>query len=158
MIQLLWEIEKVIKTLIFFFFSHRNFHKVTNCITRAQMLLGRIFLYSPNKNWTIAAQMQSHTSHKLQFSAQAKYIHHYCVYEFENYLKYHVPNTCSPSWVFVEQSILEAFVCHDVTLRRNIMLLECYINVISIQEYNITLFRKVMRLRWSDIFCNFKLW
>ena len=45
----------------------------------------------------MATQTQSHTSHKLQFSAQAKYIHHYCVYEFENYLKYHVPNTRSTS-------------------------------------------------------------
>ena len=34
----------------FFFFSHKNFPKVTSCVTKAQMLAGRIFLDSPNKN------------------------------------------------------------------------------------------------------------
>ena len=31
-------------------------------------------------------------------------------------------------------------------------------NVIWIQEYIVILSRKVMRLRWRDIFCNFRLW
>ena len=33
-----------------------------------------------------------------------------------------------------------------------------YININSIQEYNIILFRNMMRLRLCDIFCNFRLW
>ena len=39
-----------INCLFFFFFSHKNFPKVTSCVTKAQMLADRIFLDSPNKN------------------------------------------------------------------------------------------------------------
>ena len=83
LIQLLWEIEKIVKTLVFFFsFPIKIFPK-------SQIALPRPY------NSTIA-QTQSHTLLKLQFSAQAKYIHHFCADEFENYLKYHVPKTLCP--------------------------------------------------------------
>ena len=84
MIQLLWEIEKTIKTLVLFFFSFP-----IEIFPKSQIALPRPY------NSTIA-QTQSHTLLKLQFSAQAKYIHHFCADEFENYLKYHVPKTLSP--------------------------------------------------------------
>ena len=64
----------------------------------------------------MATQTQSHTSHKLQFSAQAKYIHHYCEDEFENYFKYHVPNTCSPHKFLWNNQFWMHLVCRDVTL------------------------------------------
>ena len=86
LIQLLWEIEKIVKTLVFFFFFFSFPIKI--------FLKSQIALLRPN-NSTIA-QTQSHTSLKHQFSAQAKYIHHFCADDFENYLKYHVPKTLSP--------------------------------------------------------------
>ena len=56
----------------------------------------KIFLKSqtvlPRPNNPTIAQTQNHT----QFSAQAKYNHHFYADEFENYLKYHVPKTLSP--------------------------------------------------------------